>query len=245
MKRRALLISYPGEDGQPDYCPGVNEDIKHYRNFLTSPNGGSWLPDELEHLPCPALSQVRNSVGKLQYYDYSLVAFSGHGWYSTIENSTILCLRKGVQMDHVELRHGAPRHTLILDSCRLRHAFPLIEEQMMKFAADAVHLDPGRCREVFDQAIQASPKTTIVAFSCDSETDTGETAADTPQGGAYTASLLTIARNWAKQTRQVAALSVIEAHDAAARHVTARWDQQHPQIEKPRSGPYFPFAVVA
>ena len=39
MKRKALIISNPGETGVENYCEGVKVDIQNYVCFIESPLG--------------------------------------------------------------------------------------------------------------------------------------------------------------------------------------------------------------
>ena len=74
---------------------------------------------------------------------------------------------------------------------------------------------------------------------------------DTQNGGAYTHNLIEGAEKWVEtcdiDTRKdYKILTVPAAHDLALPGVQMlRGDRQTPQIEKPRSGPYYPFCVVA
>lgn len=71
------------------------------------------------------------------------------------------------------------------------------------------------------------------------------------KGGYYSHSLINSATKWADSdtkdlSKSVYYFSVISAHDAASLSVRAlSGGRQNPHVEKPRSEPYFPFAVMA
>lgn len=240
--RRAIVITNPGLTGAEDFCSGVLVDAKNYPEFLTAPFGGAWQRSEITSMDRPTAADVRRAVRSLSSVDYSIVVFSGHGYYSRQRDSTIVALNQSDEIDSNELRAGANRRLLVLDCCRVRVDDHLIE-QVLKFSSSRPPtLDPARCRAAYDRAIGACPTGQVIAFSCGID----ETSTDhSVTGGLYSSNLLTLSRQWAERSTGSPTWSIIDAHTAASAAVTRRNGQQHPQIEQPRSGPYFPFAVVA
>lgn len=249
MDRRALIVFNPGEEGEENYCTGVTRDVASYRSFLLSPTGGLWRESEIRGMNRPSCSELRTRVEALSNYDYALVIFSGHGWHSEDSDSTILCLRRGQEIDSTELRIFGTRQTLILDCCRvpergLREDRVLLD--MLAKAAPTLH--PEDCRRYYDRELEKCADELIILYAC----GIGQTAADDAQmGGLYSHNLLRASSAWARSvdidtSHEYITLSVVSAHEQAARAVERlRAGRQNPQIEKPRSSPYFPFCIVA
>jgi len=249
VSRSALIITNPGEVGSEGYCEGVNKDAQLYRSFLLSPVGGAWRSSELSTLKQPSRQEVRDAVSAIAGADYSLVAFCGHGYYSASKDSTILELRKGIELDSVELRQGATKRTIVLDCCRKVHRPMALDEAMRKSIAkaDAV-VDPKESRKYYDKSIADCSDGIVVLFGC----SIGETAGDDAQrGGFYSYNLVESTRDWARDNdvdtaTDYSVCSVVRAHAKALPRVTQlSGGTQTPTIQKPRSEPYFPFGIVA
>src|SRR5690349_18157549 len=119
MTRGALIIVSPGNPTAQNYCGGVYKDRDHYNDLLQAPFGGLWKPNEIRIFDEPDASTVRAEVERLGNCDYSLVVFSGHGYFSTRYDSTIIELREDVPFDSNDLIPDSPRKTLVLDCCRV------------------------------------------------------------------------------------------------------------------------------
>ncbi|MGY8666213.1 caspase family protein [Bradyrhizobium sp. UFLA05-109] len=248
MNRKALLIGSPGVKGSDSYLRGVARDLQNYDRFLRSPVGGAWKPEEILTLEDPPASQVQNEIRSLKSADYSFVLFSGHGYFSANPRSTIVCLRKDEEMDSAELRQGSPKHTLLLDCCRVVEREILAEDVLAKADKASKRLNSSECRRYFDEAISKCSTGLIVLHACDVD----EAAADdSRRGGYYAYSLLDSADSWAVSdttdlSKSYRTLRTPRAHDLAAQVVMKlSGNRQNPQIEKPRTEPYFPFAIVA
>lgn len=251
MKRRALIISNPGEQGAENYCEGVNLDVRQYRDFLTSACGGFWGSSAIKHLPRPSIREVRIAMEELTDVDYSLIIFTGHGWFSTTTQSTILTLREGQEIEHTDLMDGPPRQTLILDCCR--ENFPglpldeMIRAKAAMFSAGSL-FHPKECRRYYKQQIEDCAAEIVVMYSCSSGQRSGD---DSQRGGVYSYNLIRSATKWADNVdidtnTTYKTFSVVQAHEQAETAVQSiRRGRQTPQLEKPRSGPYFPFCIVA
>ena len=153
-----------------------------------------------------------------------------------------------------ELLSGARRRTLILDCCQEVHNEPKFIKEAR--AAEMVNAsatrrrdpNPEACRRLFLRQVEASPRSIVVASSCSMNellTD------DDERGGRYNASLIEAAQDWANVQAQNEwatqdALSIVAAHDPATQEtIKLSGGTQNPTISKPRTGPYFPFAVFA
>ena len=247
MKRKALIIGNPGETGAQNYCQGVNRDLDNYPAFLKQPLGGAWEASEITVLLRPTVSQVRTALADVKAAEYGVVIFAGHA-YADVRRNTILELRRSEEMNSLELRAGAPKQTLILDCCR-----KLAQEQVLKRLVEAMEkkaavLNRADCRKYYDIQIDRCPTGIAVMWGC----AVGETAGDdASNGGYYSTGLLEGASEWARSSntdpqKNVERWSVVQAHDAAATYVRQRsGGRQTPVLEKPRSDPYFPFAIIA
>jgi hypothetical protein len=254
MKRQALIITNPGNpEDKDDYCAGVERDAANYRRFLLSPAGGAWEEAELAHLRKPDIFAVQRAVGKLTSSgcEYALVIFSGLGSFSKRLNSTILHLREGHSIDSSELRLRGVGQTLIIDSCRKVPAErPLLSEAAPDLLKSMAGLSRAECRRCYDAEIAKCGRELIVMRSCSN----GEYSYDSPVGGYYSSSLMEAATGWAVNVREgpdtgmrCRALSVVAAHALATPLVRSKSGERQtpPEPDKPRSGSYFPFCVVA
>jgi len=248
MKRYALVIANPGELGAENYCEGVNKDAQNYGRLLKSPVGGAWLDSEIRVLNKPSISEVRLQMAEARKADYAFIVFAGHGYYSATKRSTILELRRGDEIDSVELRVGAKKQSLILDCCRKIERVSIVEKRaMLAFADSASRINAANCRRCFDKEIEGCPEALVVIHSC----AIGQTAGDdSEKGGYYSYNLMDAVNDWESNLRvdpqYYYAMNISRAHDeGASRVVRISGGRQTPQIEKPRSEPYFPLGIVS
>lgn len=47
LSKFALIIGYPGEPGEENFCEGVYTDVETYERYLKSIHGGAWNDDEI------------------------------------------------------------------------------------------------------------------------------------------------------------------------------------------------------
>ncbi len=248
MNRKALIIANPGEkENRETYCAGVLKDIQLYKSLLTSPQGGLWSDNEITVLERPALSRVELAIALLRFADYSFVVYCGHGYHS--RKSTILALNEHEEIDSDKLRVGARKHTLILDCCRVKERPTLLLEKLMRSLAARPALHPLDCRKYFDQKLEECPTGLVVLYGCSIDETAGD---DAPTGGYYSSRLVASAEEWVTSKREldtdsrVAWFSIVQAHvEATPKVQQVSGNRQNPEIEKPRSSPYFPFAIVA
>lgn len=153
--------------------------------------------------------------------------FAGHGYYSQSRKTTMLELRKGEEIDSLELRAGAPKQTLILDCCRKIEVETLRKAVFAEAVQKRADIHSDECRRYYDDRIARCPSGIAVLWAC----SIGETAGDDKaRGGYYSFSLLDEAESWAKDnnvdiSRNVSILSVVGAHDfAEVRAVFPVWN---------------------
>lgn len=249
VTRKALIIGSPDKD-----IPGVNVDIKNINSFLLSAIGGAWKDSEIINLTNPKIEEVRNKISLLQLFDYSFVFFAGHGYYSMRKDSTILNINATQELDSIELRQGASKHTLILDCCRVLKDDRILKEAAMESlsfdSANQQKPTASECRKYFDKKIEECSPGLVVMNSCALNETAGE---NQTQGGYYSSSLIKSAEKWADSkllrinlNKKYATYSTLECHTDAAKKVSAlSGNRQNPVFEGPRSENKFPFAIVA
>jgi hypothetical protein len=244
-KRKALIISNPGERGDENYCKGVYVDVENYKSHLISPLGGSWHNHEILSLDRPTKKQVNDYIKQLSYYDYTIIIFTGHGDHLKEKDRIIIELRKGEEYNSRDFKKSAKKRLIILDYCRKIYSKVIFEDVLTKAAVKAAKtLDLGRCRNAFDKEISKCTDGIIVGYSCLANERSGESES---KGGYYSLGLLIEAKKWLENnTKYYDSLSIVSAHNGAKEFVVRETgDNQHPDIEKPNSDPYFPFAVIA
>ena len=254
--KRALLITNPGEQGDENYCKGVYVDAANYRRLMLSSQGGAWEAGEIQALDRPTVKDLNLWVADFSGYDYSLIMFSGHGWFSSIDKDRILTLKKGEEIASNDLLKGTKKRALILDCCQKVHVESLLEKRAralsasMQFAGAMRERTPNReaCKRIFLDAISKAEPGFVRMCSC----QPGEVSTDDDSaGGYYNSNLIGSADEWAASQAQNpwggdASISVVAAHESAtAATRTKSAGKQNPTIEKARTGPYFPFAVFA
>jgi len=249
MNRKGILISNPGESGEENYCEGVKKDVANYRSFLLSSIGGLWRESEIEGLNRPSVTQVRQAISSLRNLDYSLIIFTGHGYHDTRLDSTMLELRNGHELNSSELRDGSKKQTLILDCCRKKYPVrPTLMMDSARMVKKAAVINPSDCRKYYNSRINECGDGLIVIHSCSIDELSGD---DATRGGYYSYALLEESKGWAQDSdtdtsRTADILSLSKAHETALPRVrSVSGSRQNPQIEKPRTGPYFPFGIVA
>ena len=247
--RKALIIGSPDEK-----IPGVLVDVKNLVGYLKSAVGGVWVDSEIKTLISPTISETRKCIQSLKSSDYSLVFFAGHGYHSIQRSRTILNINSIEELDSVELRVGASKHTLILDCCRK----PQLEKRLLKSAMESMtfdaasrqRLNPKHCREFYDKRIAECESGIVVMNSCSINETAGESSSS---GGYYTSSLIESSEAWAKEklasidlTSKYCISSTQDRHNAASVQVKElSGGRQNPTFESPRSEMKFPFAIVA
>lgn len=250
MSRKALIISNPGEVGRENYCDDVFVDVANFKNYLQSPLGGSWEPWEIEAINRPSCSEVRTKVNLMSATNYTMVIFCGHGYTNASTGSTMLELRPNETLDSLDLRFGSIKRTILLDCCRRVHPEDVrkaLFESALNFAEP--ELNRQRCRKAFDDLLSSCNNGLIVGYACSK----GEVAGGKPSiGGYYSSSLMRASFSWFDEKKRDLwrinsdQLSIVRTHLNAAQNVsTLSGGTQTVTMEKPRSEPYFPFAVIA
>lgn len=245
VDRKALLICSPGKKGA-NYIPGIEKDIRDFKLFLESPQGGLWASGDITILHEPSRTEVWGQTELLRLTEYALVVFSGHG--ECRADDTILDLGNGETIESILLHKGADKQTVILDCCRVTEKRLLLEERMVTFAKTRGELNPENCRKLYDHFIDACTAPALVVLSACKKGE--KAAAHKTEGSYYIQALLDCCETWVEKWkyRQTSdGLNVIEAHEQAANVVEKQLGaRQNPEvIILPKGGNYFPFCVAA
>ena len=249
MDRKALIISNPGEVGDKHYFKGVYIDVDKCEKFLLSPIGGYWYSSEIKLLNRPSVSEVRDEVSDLKKYAYSLIIFTGHGWYSADADSTILQLRENQEIDSVELLEGVSKRTIIIDCCSEIYSGTVLSEvRKMEIANTKLVIHPNSCRLSYDKEITESGDGFVMTFSCRS----GEKSyGDDEFGSFYIHNLIRKAKGWANSLsldteKYYDSKSISEIHELAKEGASRMsGNRQIPRLSQSKDGNSFPFCVVA
>ncbi len=261
MKRRILIITNPGVVGSSTYCEGVNKDRENYLSFFKSAIGGYYSESEIRLLDKQSVLRIREELRLLQsdIIDFSIIIFCGHGWYSTTNETNILCINDNEQFDSIEFRRNYKKRIIIEDNCREKHAEYIFDS--LQKSINAIHffgeggkiINPEQCKYYYNKRIEECPEQLIYSTGC----NIGETAGDSSsKGGYYSSSLLKETRGMVENALKITDISKVykifnfpACHDSAVPKVRTLSDnKQNPQIEKPRFSnnlSHLPFAVIA
>ena len=151
----------------------------------------------------------------------------------------MLELSKENEINANELKTGAVKRTIILDSCRKEEyrLDSIIEKRaiLKRYAFYAA----ADSRHIFDNAVLKSVNGIVLINSC----AYNETSTDLDKyGGLYCYNYLKHALEYDLPSNKY--LTVVGVHNATSEIVKKNSaGLQNPTIEKPRTEPYFPFAV--
>lgn len=247
MKRRAILIEAANLKGQTP-LPGAEVDIKNYKRFLCSIQGGYWFESEIRTLSKPSKRQLLDEIqSAIREADYLFLTFSGHGYMQKInpqylppteKERTMLCINDSETISIAEI-NPAMKNFLIADSCRgvedLEKA--LLFEDTLRAAY--VKSREETSRELFDAAVMKAEAGQVIAYSCGVNEAAGE---DKNRGGYFSAAMIECARSLTESGLQRAVCGN-EVFDLAFGKVKRQAALQNPEYSPGRRLHHFPFAV--
>lgn len=237
IKKKALILGYPGIPGDENYCAGVLKDVNNYKDYFMSFHGGCWEASEIDScidVSKESLLKVVSRVG--QTCDYSILVFSGHGQFNSNYGETEIEINDSeIVLEH-ELYTGCERQLIILDCCRkpspiliqdsFRKSFSRGEESFNVF--DSLYY-----RKKFESQLNDSLKDRIKIYSC----SVGQYSADNSEnGGVFSYSFL---KNASGNTD----LSIFQLFTKTKNFLENK-ETQIPVIEKPKGGKTFPFYIA-
>lgn len=177
------MIGCPGSGD--NYLPGVATDLKMAKEFLQSPNGGSWNSDEIIVL-------ANTNWQTLAFYtasckaDYAMVYFSGHGFTDITSGKRMIKLEDHSIPD-LRLLTSSKRQLVLIDACRNFSQASL--SGIPDFQVSVDHFEGVSTRDQFDRMIINSPEGCMIAHA----TQSGRYSYDTAHGGVFTNTLLQLA----------------------------------------------------
>ena len=233
LSKFALIIGYPGEPGEENFCEGVYTDVETYERYLKSIHGGAWNDDEIHSELNISKRELKNWIIYLSNFDYSVIIFAGHGEFNSIQHQTEIQINKYESILENELISQTERQLIILDCCRIKSR-SLVEDSVIKSFSieNSTQLDRDIYRAFFNTKLEKSVHDLIKVYSCNID----ETARDLGRKGGLFSKLLIDSAEGKDD------LSIFKTFSKAKDLVVKQSiDKQHPQIEKPRSGISFPF----
>lgn len=244
MKKQLILIYNEGVEGTQSYLKGVLEDIKNYRVFFKSIEGGAWNDMEIKIFHKPSVAQVKSYVESVADSEYFLIVFCGHG--GSYEGETILELDCCIDLPLGEL-HSWVKHTrnlIICDCCRVApEVEPIMESlntRIRMFSEGGNISDRIKARMEYHKAIRATNvKISTIGYAA----SLGEAAGESSKGGYYSHSLLKAASEMA-QSADTGVISFLQCHNMAdLRVIKLSNDEQHPEYQAMRLQHQLPFVV--
>jgi hypothetical protein len=243
MSRFAVLIEASKLTNHED-LPGARQDVEAYKAFLTSDFGGAWQDQEIHVLSHPSKTLLMEWIEIAGRFDYSFVAFSGHGHHVVGKriDETRVCINDSEEVPVYDLNTGSGRCLVAADSCRkvtrLLQAKSAGEFRMsLQEAEETLRPNRERCRQLFDASVLQAEKGAIYMYSCDLD----EAASDSYS---FSRALVEAGEAWAEK-RKSGILWSNEAFHVAAAATSQRNKQQHPKMDAGRRTVHFPFAVLA
>lgn len=234
VRRIALIIGDSG--GASEHLPGVELDVKSYKNFLMSSFGGNWRKNEIIILLNKSIYFIKNLISSVKgkKYDFAFVVFTGHGYYSQYAEQRMLIVRKyglykkyeKYELYEEELMNLAPKEILIIDSCAgmQEEIFPPPIAPIAEGIEGAV-VGIDRFRQIYDNAIKDSHPQQIVLYA----SSPGEKAIDTPKGGLFSKALLEIAYSYSSNKSILNAITVGKLARKKVKYISK--GKQNPQIK--------------
>jgi len=239
MIRRAVIIASPLKRGQRGFLPGVEVDVQNYKSFLTSPVGGSWLPNEIKVLWNPSRISITQELHRYRT-NYALTVYSGHGGTCTRTGRAFVNINRteAVYLNH--LAANTPRQLVIVDACSV-YAHPGIAgigdpDILIPFTSS---LTVRQARALFERRVKESPYGWTVLHSA----SPGEAALDALEGGVFSQSLLRSVSNWAAKYQLNSILPVPVAYEHSYKYLKKVFQaNQTPRIWHSQTNPNLPFA---
>lgn len=238
MKRGALIIYC--DKTQSGSLSGPPKDNINLVKFLKSRLGGEWLQEEIESLNNPTVSLVEDAINNLSNCDYTFIVFSGHGCVNTRHQNLQYAELSDDLISVLKLKTGAPRQTVIFDSCRGFENF--FSSELIKSMNENLKMFSAKpsTRRLFDQAVLQAEEGWSILYAAREN----QSAGDSEEGGYYILSLLEVAKEWGKKENEFNVLPINSAHIRAKKYMEDNLPtNQEPMLNLEKRKKYFPFAV--
>ncbi len=183
MERIAILVG--SANTAQNRLQGVVPDVFNMQNYLMSPIGGSFDPNEILILEDETFEMVRTVIDNYSNFDYVMVYFSGHGYTSDSRNARMVHFADKSVSD-LFLIPNAKVNVVVVDTCRTffepLHRYTTINgiRDIELYSAHEV------AREQFDSIIEESQPGTVIIHG----TQFGNVAFDSQLGGHFTYTFL-------------------------------------------------------
>ncbi len=237
MHKRCLIIScFNTPSGA---LPGAWQDARNYIRFLLSDYGGSWYENELILLKNPTQRRLVEIIDRyFKNLDYSLIIFSGHGFFNRAINMQCVELLDS-SMPISKLNTRCIKQNIIIDSCRnysedIEVTMPQFYQEPEAFIGDVTSV-----RMDYENAIRRADKGISVFFS----SSQNQSSIDTPKGGLYSIALLQSAELWISNNTKSNVVSINYIHDMAKKVLIDNHFNQMPAKNIGQRKVHFPFAT--
>jgi len=231
-----LIIGCSGSGNS--YLPGVKNDVKSIKNFLTSPYGGCWDESEIVISYNETIDKIKKKIELLrnENLDYAFVVFSGHGDFDSNKNERRLWIDEENYLYESDILNisKSKKQLTIIDACAGMEEvqeFHTVVMEAMEFTLVEYY------RKMFEEYLLKCPEQEIILYS----SKKGEYSTDTSRGGLFIQSLL----DTAKENNEYEALTVLKVFELSKdRVVRDSKDKQHPcYLAYPKSGKKLPFSL--
>lgn len=238
MKKACLIICC--DNTSSGKLKGALLDAKNYYCFLRSDFGGCWYENEIFYLRNPSEKELRKKIKvNFRSLDYSLIIFSGHGYFNRQHNQQYIELKDAdVPIGYLDTK--SPKQSIIIDSCRdyvsnLKLNLPKFYHPPQPFIGDPSETGT---RELYERLISKSENGISVYFS----SQRGQSAEETNKGGLYSFSLLKVVEHWLIN-KSSKAISFDEVHKRAIALLKDIGAEQIPTKNTDNKNIVLPFAV--
>ena len=239
LNKKALIIGCSGSKDSSSYLPGVKNDVKSIKNFLTSPYGGCWYIDEIVISYNETIDEIKNKIKSLknENLDYAFVVFSGHGDFDSNKNERRLWIDEENYLYESEILDisKSKKQLTIIDACAGMEEvqeFPTVAMESKGFTSAKKDY-----RKIFEEYLVKCPNQEIILYS----SEKGEYSTDTSRGGLFIQSLLEVA----KENNEYEILTALEVFELSKdRVIRESKGKQHPCYRAyPKSGKKLPFSL--
>jgi hypothetical protein len=239
MKRRALIVYC--NDTSSGVLPGPEADNANLRQHLISNLGGDWYENEILSLSNPTTIQVINSVkNHLKGADYTLFAFSGHGYLNMDDNNRQYLELSDGDISIKQVITEVRRQAIIIDACR--GFYSPSTSILTKGFEEAYDNLTGKVstRKLFDHYLMNCEEGLTVLYAANEN----QTATDSDNGGVYLLSILKVCELWQSSGSSKNIFSLKDAHLFGIKYMNQNFDTiQKPTMNSEKRMRFYPFAV--
>lgn len=223
MRRSALIVGSPFPESSGSYLPGVYKDIDMYQRFLRSSTGGGWDASEIQVLVQPPFRLLHYHLSRCAGADAVYLIFSGHGF--SYYGSQCLQINEYEHFPLVDFCTRTKVQIRFIDACRNESVWRNATGDLSGVGVDFKHTNKDLARSMFEYAVNNAPQGIATLNS----TRWNTSAEDTPDGGAFSVSLMNSILNWQQSFKASLGLSLLGAF-AQAREELLEWGKQQQPV---------------